>query len=134
MAAIDPALEVTEETFESISTVAELAGHCTAREANHRPDMGHAVKVLSELVEKWRPVDEEFDYSGGVDFGQPLPQLLKIWKEADSKDFVGFVLQCTLRYYLYSSPLGRKEILYLPTVKGRVPFGTSAPLDISYAT
>ncbi|GAU19985.1 hypothetical protein TSUD_273200 [Trifolium subterraneum] len=86
MAAIDPALEVTEETFESISTVAELAGHCTAREANHRPDMGHAVKVLSELVEKWRPVDEEFDYSGGVDFGQPLPQLLKIWKEADSKD------------------------------------------------
>ncbi|CAJ2654757.1 unnamed protein product [Trifolium pratense] len=86
MAAIDPALDVSEETFESFSTVAELAGHCTAREANHRPDMGHAVKVLSELVEKWRPVDEEFDYSGGVDFGQPLPQLLKFWKEADSND------------------------------------------------
>jgi serine/threonine protein kinase len=86
MAAIDPALEITKETFESIYTVAELAGHCTAREANHRPDMGYAVKVLSELVEKWRPVDEDFDYSGGVDFGQPLPQLLKIWKEADSKD------------------------------------------------
>ncbi|KAK2380043.1 receptor protein kinase TMK1 [Trifolium repens] len=86
MAAIDPALEITKETFESIYTVAELAGHCTAREANHRPDMGYAVKVLSELVEKWRPVDEDFDYSSGVDFGQPLPQLLKIWKEADSKD------------------------------------------------
>ncbi|XP_058729673.1 receptor protein kinase TMK1-like [Vicia villosa] len=85
-AAIDPSLEVNEETFESISIVAELAGHCTAREANHRPDMGHAVKVLSELVEKWRPVDEEFDYTGGIDFCQPLPQMLKIWKEAEGKD------------------------------------------------
>lgn len=85
-AAIDPALEVNQETFESISIVAELAGHCTAREANHRPDMGHAVKVLSELVEKWRPVDEEFDYTGGIDFCQPLPQMLKIWKEAEGKD------------------------------------------------
>ncbi|CAL5211642.1 unnamed protein product [Lathyrus oleraceus] len=85
-AAIDPSLEVNEETFESISIVAELAGHCTAREASHRPDMGHAVKVLSELVEKWRPVDEEFDYTGGIDFCQPLPQMLKIWKEAEGKD------------------------------------------------
>ncbi|CAK8575723.1 unnamed protein product [Lathyrus sativus] len=85
-AAIDPSLEVNEETFESISIVAELAGHCTAREASHRPDMGHAVKVLSELVEKWQPVDEEFDYTGGIDFCQPLPQMLKIWKEAEGKD------------------------------------------------
>lgn len=87
MAAIDPSLKVSEETFETISIVAELAGHCTAREPNHRPDMGHAVKVLSELVEKWLPVDEEFNYGiGGVDFGQPLPQMLKIWKEAEGRD------------------------------------------------
>ncbi|KAK9939157.1 hypothetical protein M0R45_015864 [Rubus argutus] len=46
MAAIDPTVEVTEETFESISLVAELAGHCTAREPTHRPDMGHAVNML----------------------------------------------------------------------------------------
>ncbi|KAJ1440757.1 Protein kinase-like domain superfamily [Sesbania bispinosa] len=86
MSAIDPALEASEETFESISIVAELAGHCTAREANHRPDMGHAVNVLSALVEKWRPVDEEFDYGCGIDYTQPLPQMLKIWKEAEGKD------------------------------------------------
>ncbi|RDY08004.1 Receptor-like kinase TMK3, partial [Mucuna pruriens] len=86
MAAIDPALEANEETFESISIVAELAGHCTAREASHRPDMSHAVNVLSALVEKWRPVDEEFDYSSGIEFNQPLPQLLKVWKEAEGKE------------------------------------------------
>ena len=34
-----------------ISTVAELAGHCCAREPYQRPDMGHAVNVLSSLVE-----------------------------------------------------------------------------------
>jgi hypothetical protein len=39
MYAVDPALEPTEETYESITIVAELAGHCTAREAYHRPDM-----------------------------------------------------------------------------------------------
>lgn len=86
MAAIDPALEVSEESFKSISIVAELAGHCTTSEANHRPDMGHAVKVLTELVEKWQPVNEEIDYSCGVDYSQPLPQLLKIWKEAEGID------------------------------------------------
>ncbi|XP_061349321.1 receptor protein kinase TMK1 [Gastrolobium bilobum] len=87
MAAIDPVLEATEETFESITIVAELAGHCTAREANHRPDMSHAVNVLSALVEKWRPVDDELDYYSGIDYTQPLPQMLKIWKEAESKEF-----------------------------------------------
>ncbi|TKY67021.1 Receptor kinase TMK3 [Spatholobus suberectus] len=86
MAAIDPAIEASEETFESISIVAELAGHCTAREGTHRPDMSHAVNVLSALVEKWRPVDEEYDYSSGIDFSQPLPQLLKVWKEAEGKE------------------------------------------------
>ena len=32
MDAVDPTIDATEETFESISIVAELAGHCTARE------------------------------------------------------------------------------------------------------
>ncbi|KAJ7948056.1 Receptor protein kinase [Quillaja saponaria] len=86
MAAIDPALDANEDTFESISLIAELAGHCTAREPNHRPDMGHAVNVLSPLVEKWKPIDEEFDCITGIDYTQPLPQMLKVWQEAESKE------------------------------------------------
>ncbi|KAK7261180.1 hypothetical protein RIF29_27485 [Crotalaria pallida] len=87
MAAIDPVLEASEDTFDSITIVAELAGHCTAREANHRPDMSHAVNVLVALVEKWRPVDDELDYYSGIDCSRPLPQMLKIWKEAESSEF-----------------------------------------------
>ncbi|KAJ6749960.1 hypothetical protein OIU85_000571 [Salix viminalis] len=45
-AAIDPALDAKDETFESIFIVAELAGHCTAREPKQRPDMGHAVNMV----------------------------------------------------------------------------------------
>ncbi|KAI9107655.1 hypothetical protein K1719_021318 [Acacia pycnantha] len=86
MAAIDPALEATEETFESISIIAELAGHCTAREPNHRPDMSHAVNVLAALVEKWVPMDDVSDCFTGIEFGRPLSQMLKDWKEAGSRD------------------------------------------------
>ncbi|PQQ13267.1 receptor-like kinase TMK3 [Prunus yedoensis var. nudiflora] len=85
MAAIDPTLEVNEETFESISIITELAGHCTAREPSHRPDMGHAVNVLSLLVEKWKPVEDESDCLSGIDYNQPLPQMLKVWQEAESR-------------------------------------------------
>lgn len=85
MAMIDPSLEVTEETVKSILTVAELAGFCTAWEANHRPYMGHAVKVLSDIVEKWQPVDEKFDYGCGVDVGQSLLQMFKNWNEEDGE-------------------------------------------------
>ncbi|KAL1362688.1 hypothetical protein HN51_010911 [Arachis hypogaea] len=87
LAAIDPALKATQDIFDSIYIVAELAGHCTAREANHRPDMSHAVNVLSALVEKWQPVDEEVNGgSGDIDYGQPLSQMLKVWKEAEGKE------------------------------------------------
>ncbi|KAK9175458.1 hypothetical protein WN944_027465 [Citrus x changshan-huyou] len=85
-AAIDPALEVNEETFESISIIAELAGHCTAREPYHRPDMGHVVNVLSPLVEKWRPITDESECCSGIDYSLPLPQMLKVWQEAESKE------------------------------------------------
>lgn len=87
MAAVDPAIGATEETFESISIVAELAGHCTAREPSHRPDMGHAVNVLSPLVEKWKPFDNETESYSGIDYSLPLPQMLKGWQEAETKDF-----------------------------------------------
>ncbi|KAJ8630560.1 hypothetical protein MRB53_023883 [Persea americana] len=86
MEAIDPTLEVTKETFESISIIAELAGHCTVREASQRPDMGHAVNVLSPMVEKWMPthcVQEEFM---GIDCSQPLHQMVMNWQQNDGSD------------------------------------------------
>ncbi|GMQ11144.1 hypothetical protein CsSME_00053899 [Camellia sinensis var. sinensis] len=59
--AIDQTLDPDEETFESISNVAELAGYCTASEPLQRPDMGHAVNVLGPLVEQWKPSHEDED-------------------------------------------------------------------------
>ncbi|KAK6235263.1 hypothetical protein SCA6_010600 [Theobroma cacao] len=85
MAAIDPALEVNDETYESIATIAELAGHCTAREPYHRPDMGHAVNVLAPLVEMWKPVHDESECHSGIDYSQPLSQMLKVWQAAESQ-------------------------------------------------
>ncbi|XP_059646586.1 receptor protein kinase TMK1-like isoform X1 [Cornus florida] len=85
-AAIDPALDVNEETFESIFTIAELAGHCTAREPSQRPDMGHAVNVLAPLVEKWKPLDDDLEEYCGIDYSLPLNQMVKGWQEAEGKD------------------------------------------------
>ncbi|GFZ02527.1 leucine-rich repeat protein kinase family protein [Actinidia rufa] len=87
MAAIDPALDMKEETFESISIMAELAGHCTMREPNQRPDMGHSVNVLSPLVEKWKPLDDDTEDYCGIDYSLPLNQMVKGWQEAEGKDF-----------------------------------------------
>ncbi|KAL5545723.1 hypothetical protein UlMin_005410 [Ulmus minor] len=84
--AIDPALDTEEEKFESISVIAELAGHCTAREPNQRPDMGHAVNVLSPLVEKWTPLDDDTEEYSGIDYSLPLNQMVKGWQEAEGKD------------------------------------------------
>lgn len=86
IAAIDPSLDKKEEIFESISVVAELAGHCTAREPNQRPDMGHAVNVLAPLVEKWKPFDDDTEEYSGIDYSLPLNQMVKGWQEAEGKD------------------------------------------------
>lgn len=97
MAAIDPALDVKEEIFESICIIAELAGHCTAREPSQRPDMGHAVNVLAPLVEKWKPIDDDTEEYSGIDYSLPLNQMVKGWQEGkdlsymaleDSKDSI----------------------------------------------
>lgn len=85
-AAIDPALDMKEEIFESICAIAELAGHCTAREPNQRPDMGHAVNVLSPLVEKWKPLKDEIEEYCGIDYSLPLNQMVKGWQEAEGND------------------------------------------------
>ncbi|ESQ37277.1 hypothetical protein EUTSA_v10002394mg [Eutrema salsugineum] len=79
--ALDQTLEPDEETLESIHRVAELAGHCTAREPQQRPDMGHAVNVLGPLVEKWKPSCQEEEESFGIDVNNmSLPQALQRWQ------------------------------------------------------
>lgn len=86
-AIIDSALDVKDdETFESISIIAELAGHCTAREPGQRPDMGHAVNVLAPLVDKWKPLDDELEEYCGIDYSLPLHQMVKDWQEFEGKD------------------------------------------------
>ncbi|GAV57313.1 Pkinase domain-containing protein/LRR_1 domain-containing protein/LRRNT_2 domain-containing protein/LRR_6 domain-containing protein [Cephalotus follicularis] len=85
-AAIDPTLDTKDEAFESISIIAELAGHCTGREPSQRPDMGHAVNVLAPLVERWKPSDGDTEDYCGIDYSLPLTQMVKGWQEAEGKD------------------------------------------------
>ncbi|XP_068659070.1 receptor protein kinase TMK1-like [Aristolochia californica] len=87
MSATDQSLGVNEETFESIAIIAELAGHCTARDPNQRPDMGHAVSVLSPLVEKWKPMYNDQEEYMGIDCSQPLCQMVKAWQATDSAEY-----------------------------------------------
>ncbi|GFQ05744.1 probable receptor protein kinase tmk1 [Phtheirospermum japonicum] len=86
LSAIDPSLDTKDETIESVSIIAELAGHCTAREPGQRPDMGHAVNVLASLIEKWKPLDDETEEYCGIDYSLPLDQMVKDWQEAEGKD------------------------------------------------
>ncbi|KAL3616315.1 hypothetical protein CASFOL_039705 [Castilleja foliolosa] len=83
-AALDPVLAplINEDNFLSILKVAELAGHCTARESYQRPDMSHAVNVLSPLVEHWKPSadDDDEEDNLGLDMQMSLPQVLQKWK------------------------------------------------------
>ncbi|CAA2975583.1 receptor-like kinase TMK3 [Olea europaea subsp. europaea] len=89
VASLDPAIDAKEEIYESIYVLAELAGHCTARDPNHRPDMGHVVNVLAPLIGKWKPVEETDQYSD-FDISLPLPQMLKGWQEEPAtQDFSG---------------------------------------------
>ncbi|OIV90556.1 hypothetical protein TanjilG_18160 [Lupinus angustifolius] len=78
--AIDQILDPDEETMESIYKVAELAGHCTAREPYQRPDMGHAVNVLVPLVEQWKPTTHEEEDGCGIDLQMNLPQAVQRWQ------------------------------------------------------
>uniref|UniRef100_A0A2P2KI38 non-specific serine/threonine protein kinase n=1 Tax=Rhizophora mucronata TaxID=61149 RepID=A0A2P2KI38_RHIMU len=83
--AIDPTIDLHEETLSSISKVAELAGHCCAREPHQRPDMGHAVNVLSSLVELWKPTDQNPEDIYGIDLEMSLPQVLKKWQAYEGR-------------------------------------------------
>ncbi|XP_054809691.1 receptor protein kinase TMK1-like [Prosopis cineraria] len=96
--AIDPEIEVSEETVSSINTVAELAGHCCAREPSQRPDMGHAVNVLAPLVEVWKPAETSYDDICGIDLDMDLPRALKKWQafEGVSSIAMGMVATSSL--------------------------------------
>ncbi|KAL7000784.1 mitogen activated protein kinase [Sarracenia purpurea var. burkii] len=78
--AIDPTINLDGETLASVGTVAELAGHCCAREPSQRPDMGHAVNVLSSLSELWKPSDPDSEDVFAIDFDMTLPQAVKKWQ------------------------------------------------------
>lgn len=78
--AIDPTLDLDLETRASVDTVAELAGHCCAREPQQRPEMGHAVNVLSSLTDKWKPSEADSEDIYGIDLDMNLPQALKKWQ------------------------------------------------------
>ncbi|KAG9444412.1 hypothetical protein H6P81_015752 [Aristolochia fimbriata] len=87
ISSVDQSLGVNEETFETIAIIAELAGHCTARDPNQRPDMGHAVSVLSPLVEKWKPMYDDQEEYMGIDCSQPLCQMVKAWQATDTTEY-----------------------------------------------
>ncbi|XP_074286978.1 receptor protein kinase TMK1-like [Silene latifolia] len=78
--AIDPTIDLDEDTLDSVNTVAELAGHCCAREPSQRPEMGHVVNVISSLAHKWKPTEDSSDDLFGIDFDMNLPQALKKWQ------------------------------------------------------
>lgn len=80
---IDPALDADEETYKSMCVVAELAGHCSVKDPNHRPDMRYAVSVLARLVETWKP-HEGTSRCSSTKSTLPLPQLVKGWQEEES--------------------------------------------------
>ncbi|EPS72320.1 hypothetical protein M569_02431, partial [Genlisea aurea] len=100
---LDPILGVDSgegETYESICTVGELAGHCTARDPSQRPDMGHAVNILGPLVELWKPsnTDQQQEESYGIDLHMSLPQALQRWQanEGTSRMFDDLTTQSTI--------------------------------------
>ncbi|XP_021847754.1 receptor protein kinase TMK1 [Spinacia oleracea] len=78
--AIDPTIELDEETLASIHKVAELAGHCCGREPYQRPEMGHVVNVLSTLTQVWKPSEDNSEDIYGIDLDMTLPQALKKWQ------------------------------------------------------
>uniref|UniRef100_A0A1D1YAU6 non-specific serine/threonine protein kinase n=1 Tax=Anthurium amnicola TaxID=1678845 RepID=A0A1D1YAU6_9ARAE len=87
--AIDPTIDLDEETLASITTVCELAGHCCAREPHQRPDMGHAVNVLSSLAELWKPTHPDSEENYGIDLDMTLPQALKKWQAFEDSSLSG---------------------------------------------
>ncbi|KAL9272138.1 Receptor-like kinase TMK4-like protein [Drosera capensis] len=109
--AIDDVLNPDEETYDSITRVAELAGYCTAREPHQRPDMGHAVNVLAPLVQQWKPTSHEDDENSGIDLHMSLPQALQKWQanEAGTSTMFGDQSYSRTQGSIPSKPPGLKD-------------------------
>lgn len=89
--AIDPCLEpfLDEPTLASVTMVAELAGHCCTREPYQRPDMYHAVSVLSYLNDFWKPAESDHEDFYAIDLNRSLPQALQRWQAMDGMTGAG---------------------------------------------
>ncbi|XP_058093415.1 receptor-like kinase TMK4 [Magnolia sinica] len=93
---VDPTIKPDEdkdedkETFSSILNVAELAGHCTARDPTQRPEMGNVVNILSPMVEQWKPAspDDEDGYDADG-HEEPLADRLMRWRANEGTSAMG---------------------------------------------
>lgn len=85
---IDPTMDVDEDALPIVRTVAELAGHCCAREPYQRPDMSHVVNVLAPLVEIWKPLEGDDDDIYGIDLDMTLPQALSKWQAIEGRSTI----------------------------------------------
>ncbi|GAB2213568.1 hypothetical protein Drorol1_Dr00017878 [Drosera rotundifolia] len=84
---IDPCLDVDEEMYQVICKVADLSGHCTAREPYQRPDMSHAVTILQPLVVQWSPSrfdDDDPEYAPEDELYVNLPNVVNQWRAGET--------------------------------------------------
>jgi hypothetical protein len=107
---IDATIDVDEEAYRTLCIVAELAGHCTSREPYSRPDMSHAVSVLTPLVEQWMPTDrrhgEAMSSFCDHDLELSLPQALKQWQEYEGDATMSHRFDDSTKSSLPVRPLG----------------------------
>eukprot|EP00271_Cylindrocystis_brebissonii_P017126 TRINITY_DN4317_c0_g4_i1.p1 TRINITY_DN4317_c0_g4~~TRINITY_DN4317_c0_g4_i1.p1 ORF type:complete len:481 (+),score=81.53 TRINITY_DN4317_c0_g4_i1:197-1444(+) len=77
---VDPAMGMESDEWPAVCCMAELAGHCTARDPRFRPSMSTAVATLTPLVQKWKPQDPLEVTTGGIDMTITLAEALEQWK------------------------------------------------------
>ncbi|KAG6535871.1 hypothetical protein ZIOFF_000901 [Zingiber officinale] len=103
---IEPVITLTDDTFDNICIIAELAGQCAAEDPRRRPDMCHAAGVLASLVEKWRPEDGDKDEYWGIDLGKPLLLLVGRWQAADGDSGVSSMINLNTEGSIPNMPDG----------------------------
>lgn len=85
---IDPQLHLNLDKANkaNLTTVAQLAGQCCAHEPYQRPDMSHAVNMMSSLTYLWKPseIPKPHDIYG-IDLDMPLPQVVLKGKALEGK-------------------------------------------------
>ncbi|GAB4830300.1 hypothetical protein Ancab_019938 [Ancistrocladus abbreviatus] len=104
---IDPSEEPDDEMYESICKVAEIAGHCTSREPNQRPEMGHVVSILLPLVEQWRPALSDDDNLGPE---LSLPHVVQRWQAGQTSTMSGYNMNSQVHSSAPTTPSYRNDI------------------------